>query len=90
MLARKGDLGRAHSLLTVLCRQFHDWGIPVWQRKCAQALDALYLGTRHCIPDTLVQPLLPGLQKGRPTPVGALTELLCISEIKVDTPWHQN
>jgi hypothetical protein len=70
----------AHSLLTVLCRPFHAWDIPVWQRMCAQTLDTLYPRTRHCIPDTPAQPLLPGLQKGQPTPVEALTELLCTSD----------
>jgi tetratricopeptide (TPR) repeat protein len=63
MLVRKGDLERAHSLLTVLCRQFHAWDMPVWRRKCAQALDALCPGTRYCIPDTPAQPLLHRLQK---------------------------
>jgi tetratricopeptide (TPR) repeat protein len=41
MLAAKGDIGRARVLLAALRDQFANWGIPVWQRKAAQALAAL-------------------------------------------------
>jgi tetratricopeptide (TPR) repeat protein len=90
MLARKGDLERACSLLTVLCRLFHDWNIPVWQRKCAQALATLHTGPQHSVLNTSAQPLLHRLQKIPPTPVGALTELPYTSAVKVDTPCHRN
>jgi len=45
MLARKSDLAHAYGLLIALRRQFHAWDIPVWQRKCAQALAAMRKGS---------------------------------------------
>ena len=41
MLALKGEAGRAGEMLTELCSQFRSWGIPVWQQKCEQELEAL-------------------------------------------------
>jgi hypothetical protein len=39
--ARKGEIERSRSLLTELRSQFQSWGIPVWQQKCEQELEAL-------------------------------------------------
>jgi tetratricopeptide (TPR) repeat protein len=41
MLAQKGEVERSRSLLTELRSQFQSWGIPVWQQKCEQELEAL-------------------------------------------------
>jgi class 3 adenylate cyclase/tetratricopeptide (TPR) repeat protein len=41
MLAQKGEVERSRSLLTELFDQFQGWGIPVWQQKCEQELEAL-------------------------------------------------
>ena len=43
MLGRQGDVGRAREILTELSSHFQDWGIPVWQQKCEQELEALDL-----------------------------------------------
>lgn len=82
-----------HRWLTVLCRQFHAWDIPVWQRKCTQALSALYPGAKHSLPDTPTQLLLHRLQKVLPTLVGALagsaakvgSSLTC--DLGIDSCW---
>jgi class 3 adenylate cyclase/tetratricopeptide (TPR) repeat protein/ribosomal protein L40E len=41
LLAQKGETERSRSLLTELRSQFQGWGIPVWQQKCEQELEAL-------------------------------------------------
>jgi class 3 adenylate cyclase/tetratricopeptide (TPR) repeat protein len=41
VLAQKGEVERSRSLLTELRSQFRSWGIPVWQQKCEQELEAL-------------------------------------------------
>ncbi len=41
VLARKGEVERSRSQLTELRSQFQGWGIPVWQQKCEQELEAL-------------------------------------------------
>lgn len=41
MLAQKGEAERSRSLFTELHSQFQSWGIPVWQQKCEQTLEAL-------------------------------------------------
>jgi tetratricopeptide (TPR) repeat protein len=41
MLAQKGENDRSLSLLNELRSQFQSWGIPVWQQKCEQELEAL-------------------------------------------------
>jgi hypothetical protein len=41
MLARKGETGRTREMLTKLRSQFQSWGLPVWQQKCEQELEAL-------------------------------------------------
>ena len=38
VFARKGEVGRAHTILTELSSQFQSWGIPVWEQKCKQEL----------------------------------------------------
>ncbi len=40
MLAQKGEVERSRSLLTEVRSQFQNWGIPVWQQKCEQELEA--------------------------------------------------
>jgi hypothetical protein len=42
VLARKGEFEPSRSLLTELRSRFQSWGIPVWQQKCEQELEALY------------------------------------------------
>ncbi|MEE9609642.1 MAG: hypothetical protein V3W19_00240, partial [Desulfatiglandales bacterium] len=44
MLAQKGEVERSRSLFTELRGQFQNWGIPVWQQKCEQALEAIERG----------------------------------------------
>jgi tetratricopeptide (TPR) repeat protein len=63
MLARKGDLERAHRLLTGLCRQFHAWDMPVWQRKCGQALATLHTGFRLSVPAQSSRPFMDQLRE---------------------------
>lgn len=41
MLLCKGDDARARALFTTLHEQFRRWHVPVWQRKCKQALTSL-------------------------------------------------
>jgi tetratricopeptide (TPR) repeat protein len=41
MLARKGEVERAHEMLTGLRSHFQSWSIPVWQQKCQQELGTL-------------------------------------------------
>jgi hypothetical protein len=41
VLALKGEVERSRSLLTELRSQFQSWGIPIWQQKCEQELEAL-------------------------------------------------
>ena len=41
MLACKGEAGRTREMLTELRSQFQSWGIPIWQKKCEQELEAL-------------------------------------------------
>ena len=41
MFARKGEAGRTHEMFTELQSHFQSWGIPVWQQKCEQELEAL-------------------------------------------------
>jgi len=41
MLAQKGEIDRSLSLLNELRSQFQNWGIPSWQQKCEQALEAI-------------------------------------------------
>jgi len=41
MFARKGEAGRAREALTELCSHFQSWGIPIWQQKSKQELEAL-------------------------------------------------
>jgi tetratricopeptide (TPR) repeat protein len=41
MLAQKGEIDRSLSLLNELRSQFKSWGIPFWQQKCEQTLEAL-------------------------------------------------
>jgi tetratricopeptide (TPR) repeat protein len=38
ILARMGDIDAGRSLLCEIQKLFQKWGIPVWQRKCEQAL----------------------------------------------------
>ena len=41
VLAQKGEVGRTRSMFTELRSQFQSWGIPIWQQKCEQELEAL-------------------------------------------------
>jgi len=41
VLAQKGEVERSRSLLSEICDQFRDWDIPVWQKKCEQAVEVL-------------------------------------------------
>jgi tetratricopeptide (TPR) repeat protein len=41
MLALRGEAGRAREMLTEIRSQFQSWGIPAWQQKCEQELEAL-------------------------------------------------
>ena len=41
MFACKGEAGRTREMLTELRSQFQSWGIPIWQKKCEQELEAL-------------------------------------------------
>ena len=41
MLARKGEIEPGRSLLGEIQNQFQNWGIPAWQQKCEQALQAM-------------------------------------------------
>ena len=41
MLAQKGEIDRSLSLLNELRSQFKNWGIPSWEKKCEQALEAI-------------------------------------------------
>jgi hypothetical protein len=41
MLAQKGEIDRSLSLLNELRSQFQNWGIPSWEKKCEQALEAI-------------------------------------------------
>ena len=41
MLAQKKKTDRSLSLLNELRSQFQNWGIPSWQKKCEQALEAI-------------------------------------------------
>jgi tetratricopeptide (TPR) repeat protein len=41
VLAQKGEVEHSRSLFTELRSAFQNWGIPVWQQKCEQELEAL-------------------------------------------------
>jgi ATP/maltotriose-dependent transcriptional regulator MalT len=47
MLLCKGDVARARDLFTTLQAQFRTWHVPVWQRKCKQALTTLLAVSRQ-------------------------------------------
>lgn len=74
MLARKGDLERACSVLTALRRQFHAWDIPAWQHKCARALAALRPAPWYTVPDTSLQPVLNQVREIPQTQAGVETK----------------
>ena len=38
LLVRKGEANRSRERLTSLRKQFKQWGLPVWEKKCRQAL----------------------------------------------------
>ncbi|MBW7998383.1 MAG: AAA family ATPase [Candidatus Glassbacteria bacterium] len=44
MLARKGDVDHAREILSALKKQFKQWAIPVWEKKCQQALAEIKSG----------------------------------------------
>ncbi len=41
MLSQRGEIERGRSLFTQLSNQFQNWDIPIWKRKCEQALAAI-------------------------------------------------
>jgi len=41
MLAQKGEIERSRSLLAEIQNRFQNWNIPVWQQKCARALESI-------------------------------------------------
>jgi hypothetical protein len=88
MLACKGDLERAHSLLAVLCCQFDAWDILVWQRKCAKVLATLHTGCLYSGPESRRDPSWSSFERCLKRKQSATQKTLCVFEIKVDTRWE--
>ena len=41
MLVQKGEIERSSYILNEIKDRFENWGLPIWQKKCEQALDTI-------------------------------------------------